>query len=75
MTIRNKTQYDVSKVLPEGTFQTISEVANEKYATGVWRNYATWSPLQRSRDWNTIVKNDSVPVMASLLDVDRKSVV
>lgn len=70
MTIRNKTQYNVSKILDEGTFQTISEVANLKYTTEVWRNYAEWDRVQRSRSWNSVVKENNVAVMATLLDVN-----
>jgi len=70
MTVRNKTQYNVSKILDEGTFQTISEVAHMRYETGIWREYADLDRVQRSRSWNSIVKENNVAVMATLLDVN-----
>jgi hypothetical protein len=67
---RNKTQYDISKVLSEGAFQIISDLSNELYNNEVWRNYATWGRLQRSRTWDAIVKNSNIKVMATVLDVN-----
>lgn len=51
----------------EGAFQTIIDNANEKYNNEDWKMFSRVMPLQLSRQWNNILDNAEISVMASTL--------
>lgn len=67
---RNKSNYNIAEVLSGKDFQFISDLANERYNNELWKMYCDLSPVQRSRTWNSLVRESNVKVMASVLDVN-----
>lgn len=49
-----------------GDFETILDIANEKFLTAAWRDMAEWAPMQKTAQWNA--KMDGVKLI-SLPDV------
>lgn len=67
--MKNKSVYQrLSEILEnEGSFQTIIDNANAKYNNEDWKLFSKVMPLQLSRQWNNILDNAEIAVMASTM--------